>query len=184
MAVTRLTTNGLTGTKYDIASADNYYMEPIATQLLGSAQATITFSNIPQGYKHLQIRAISRGSSTTNATFQFNEDTGSNYSYHILYGQGTSVAAGNGASNTFIYLGSQSSTASTFSTEIIDILDYSSTSKAKTIRALCGYENNSVGEVGLFSGAWHNTTAISSIKFSLSTNFQQYTRFSLYGIKG
>lgn len=184
MAVTRLTTNGLSGTKYDIASADNYYMEPIATTLLASASGTVTFSNIPNTYKHLQVRAISRGSSVANATFQFNGDTGSNYSYHIAYGQGTSVAVGSGANNTFIYLGSQSATATTFSTEIIDILDYSSTSKAKTVRAFCGYENNSVGEVGLFSGAWYNTTAINSIKFSLSSNFQQNTRFSLYGIKG
>jgi len=160
--------------------------ESIATVTAGAGgSATIVFNSIPSTYKHLQIRAISKGAgSTSNATFQFNGDTGTNYSYHIVYGNGSSALATGGASNTFIYLGTQSATASTFSTEIIDILDYSSTSKNKTVRSLCGYENNSAGEMGMFSGAWLNSsTAISSITFSLSSNFQQYSSFALYGIK-
>ena len=160
--------------------------QSIATVTAGSGgSATITFSSIPATYKHLQIRAISKGAgSTSNATFQFNGDTGTNYSYHILYGNGSSGAAVGGGSNAFIYLGTQSVTTNTFSTEIIDILDYSSTNKNKTVRALCGYENNSAGEIGIFSGAWFNSsTAISSVTFSLSSNFQQYSSFALYGIK-
>jgi len=159
--------------------------DSLASVTIGTAVSSITFAGIPTGYKHLQIRGISRGAtSTTNATFQFNGDTGSNYSYHILYGQGSSALATGAGSNTFIYLGTQSATASTFSTQIIDILDYSSTTKNKTVRSLCGYENNSAGEVGVFSGAWYNSsTAINSITFSLSTSFQQYSSFALYGIK-
>ena len=159
--------------------------DSLATVTVGTAVSSITFAGIPAGYKHLQIRGISKGAtSTTNATFQFNGDTGSNYSYHLLYGQGSTANAAGAGSNTFIYLGTQSATASTFSTQIIDILDYSSTSKNKTVRCLVGYENNSAGEVGIFSGAWNNSsTAINSITFSLSTSFQQYSSFALYGVK-
>lgn len=159
--------------------------ESIATVTVGAGgSSTITFNSIPSTYTHLQIRAISKGDgSTANATFQFNSDTGSNYSWHILYGNGSSALAAGGANATFIYLGTQSATANTFSTEIIDILDYANTNKYKTVRCLTGYENNSAGEVGVFSGSWRSTSAVSSIVFSLGTNFRQYSSFALYGIK-
>ena len=50
---------------------DNNFMEPIATTLVGSTTVNVvTFNDIPQTYKHLQIRAISRrtGSSSSGAT--------------------------------------------------------------------------------------------------------------------
>jgi hypothetical protein len=158
--------------------------DSLATVTVGTAVSSITFAGIPSGYKHLQIRAISKGAgSTTNTTYQFNGDTGSNYSWHLLYGQGSSALAAGGANATFIYLGTQSATADTFSTQIIDVLDYADTNKYKTTRNLVGYENNSAGEVGLFSGSWRNTAAVTSITFSLSTSFQQYSTFALYGVK-
>jgi hypothetical protein len=165
------------------AFASDY--ESIATVDVGAGgSSTITFSSIPSTYTHLQLRAISKGAgSTTNATYRFNGDTSSNYSWHLLYGQGSSALTAGGANATFIYLGTQSATANTFSTEIIDILDYANTNKFKTTRNLVGYENNSAGEVGIFSGAWRSTSAVSSITFTLSTTFQQYTQFALYGIK-
>jgi len=158
--------------------------DSLATVTLSASTASVTFAGIPSTYKHLQIRGISRGaSSVTNATFQFNGDTSANYSYHVVYGQGSSALATGAGSSSVIYLGQQSAATNTFSTEIIDILDYSSTTKNKTVRSLCGYENNSAGEVGIFSGAWYNSsTAINSITFSLSTSFQQYTQFALYGV--
>lgn len=159
--------------------------ESIATVDVGAGgSATVTFNSIPSTYTHLQIRAISKGAgSTSNATFQFNGDTGANYTYHILYGNGSSALATGAGGNTFIYLGTQSATASTFSTEIIDILDYANTNKFKTVRSLCGYENNTAGEMGMFSGLWRSTSAVTSIVFTVSSNFQQYSSFALYGIR-
>ena len=98
MSITRLTTNGLTGTKYDTVSADNYYMEPIATTLVGvGGVSTVTFSNIPQGYKHLQVRIFSRSTTSTyqqsGGYVRFNSDTGNNYTRHGLYGDGATAGA-------------------------------------------------------------------------------------------
>lgn len=190
MAVTRLTTNGLTGTKYDIASADNYYMEPIATTLLGSSTATVTFSGIPQGYKHLQIRAIVRPV-TNNAEIRLtiNGDSGSNYARHRLIGNGASVDGTGVASQTSIGIfdanGLQTGTASVFGAMIIDVLDYSSTSKNKTIRVLSGNDNNGSGQVGLSSGLWINTGNVTSVTMIMNTgNIAANSRFSLFGIKG
>jgi hypothetical protein len=190
MAVTRLTTNGLTGTKYDIASADNYYMEPIATTLVGSGgTSTITFSNIPNTYKHLQIRTIARSNgSATNICLIFNGDTNNAnyYARHLLYGDGTSALALSGQTLTGITTGSVSpNTTSLVAPNIIDLLDYSNSSKNKTLRSLGGYDANGSGFIILASGLWMNTAAINSINITcFSGSFTEHTRFSLYGIKG
>ena len=185
MAVTRLTTNGLSGTKYDIASADNYYMEPIATQLLGSTQSTITFSNIPNTYKNLQIRALQMNTTTATTNLRFNGDTGSNYSRHYLYGGGASATgAGGSASQTNIgVLYNESTTCASVS--VIDILDYTLTSKYKTVRSLNGWDANGSGYVFFYSGCWLNTAPITQITLTPDGGtFAANTRFSLYGIKG
>ena len=197
MSITRLTTNGLTGTKYDTVSADNYYMEPIATTLLASSSGTITFSNIPQNYKHLQIRMISRNTGagiagTLNNWLTFNSDSGSNYTYHGLQGNGTAAAAFGAATQTRITLPNQSpgadATANAFGAAVIDILDYANTNKFKTVRTLYGANDNTTNteyRVFLVSGLWMNTAAITSITLVPElANFATNSRFSLYGIKG
>jgi hypothetical protein len=193
MAVTRLTTNGLTGTKYDIASADNYYMEPIATTLLSSAATDITFSNIPQGYKNIQIRGISRSVSDGGDTYnqvdvQINADTGSNYAHHQLFGDGASASAYGVASQVQMRFEAETgsaATASIFGAFIFDILDYSNVYKFKTTRLLGGYDANGSGRLALSSGLWMNTAAITSIKIKpRNGSFAINSRFSLYGIRG
>jgi predicted phage tail protein len=198
MAVTRLTTNGLTGTKYDIASADNYYMEPIATNLVGAGGvASIAFTNIPQGYKHLQIRAIARNTvASTGAEaviFQVNGDTSSSYAYHklervnVLNSGNPSSSASTSQTNIYTGVSTEGSElASVFAPMITDILDYANTNKNKTFRTLYGMNTNGGTDVlGLRSGLWMNTAPITSINITSSGgNFAQHTRLSLYGIKG
>jgi len=194
MSITRLTTNGLTGTKYDTVSADNYYMEPIATTLLASSATNVTFSSIPQGYKNLQIRIIARGDTSgyndTSVLMQLNGDTGSNYSFHGLGGDGSaSTYAFGSATQTNANIGGVSAAAglaSSFGVLVTDILDYSNVYKFKTVRSLGGADRNGNGTVYLHSGLWQNTAAITSIKIypGNSTNWVANSRFSLYGIKG
>ena len=74
-----------------------------------------------------------------------------------------------------------------FGAFIIDIHDYSSTSKYKTVRGFGGLDanNSSVDlEINLISGVWMNTAAISSITLSANDPFTTTTTFALYGIKG
>jgi hypothetical protein len=186
MSVTRLTTNGLTGTKYDIASADNYYMEPIATTLLASNQTTITFSGIPNTYKHLQIRYINTTSTVNqNLIFRFNGDTGSNYAWHRLLGDGASAIADGVSATTGMNIGRSSTTSPSFAGGVFDILDYANTSKFKTSRTLYGNDQNGSGVIFFGSGLWQNTAAITSITItSAAGDFVTNSRFSLYGIKG
>ena len=167
------------------AAATSY--ESIATQSVGAGGASsITFSSIPSTYKHLQIRFIANNASQQDIYVRFNSDTGSNYWRHYLYGNGTTaVAAADAAANDKLSLGFTSTSASIFGNGIMDILDYTNTSKNKTTRSLCGYDANGSGYVVLFSGLWSSTAAINSITaFPTSGNFNQYSQFALYGIKG
>jgi hypothetical protein len=165
--------------------------ESIATIAVGSGgQSTIEFTSIPSTYKHLQIRAIlrsSRGGSTDSVGLTFNGvTTGSAYDQHILYGDGSSAISAAGASQNFIYpvvTTAGTDLANTFSTMVVDILDYA-TAKNKTVRSLAGYDLNGSGLSWFASGLWRNTDAIISIRLAPgSSNWVQYSHFALYGIK-
>jgi len=168
--------------------------ESIATVTVGAGgQSSISFTSIPSTYKHLQIRAIARSSrNDQNGSFAnvtLNSDSGANYSWHFLNGNGSSTQAiGRSAQNAIEVDRWATSlvTANTFGTFVFDILDYVSANKNKTVRYLGGYDGNGNGEIYLGSGAWYNSsTAVSSITLTEgSGNFTQYSSFALYGIKG
>ena len=174
-----------------LAAAGDF--ESIATVTVGSGGSSdVTFSSIPATYSHLQIRGMAKDSNSTTQQlrFQINTDTGNNYAYHQLYGTGSSVSAGAAASQALIsnaYAVALNNVTSVFGVSIIDILDYANTNKYKTVRSLHGTDvNGTDGYVGITSGLWQSTSAITSIKFYLTggANFAQYSTFALYGIKG
>jgi hypothetical protein len=174
-----------------IPAATNSY-ESIETVLVGSGgQSTISFTVIPATYKHLQIRAIgktNRASWIDDVTLRFNSDTGSNYAWHSLAGDGSSASAGAASTTNRIIVGSMAgnSVSNTFGAGVIDILDYANTSKNKTVRSLVAVEDNTNGYLPFNSGLWQNTAAITTITLAPNTGtlFNQHTQFALYGIKG
>ena len=181
------------------AAYDPTNFESLSTVIVGSGGASdITFSSIPQGYAHLQIRGIARNNFSSNngitLRMQFNSDTANNYSYHgVGTYQGASAATESfaGASQSFCYVGVVPDSliaSSIFSAHTIDILDYTDTNKFKTVRALGGYDFNGATSgysyFYLHSSNWRSTNAITSIKlYGASNNFAQYSKFALYGIR-
>jgi len=170
--------------------------ESIATVNGNGSAASLTFSSIPSTYKALQIRAIGRdtnaGTAAGNFLMTFNSDTGANYSRHNLRGTGAVAAAGGAASASNINLNSfawfSGTAANTFGAAIVDIQDYASTTKNKTVRALLGVNDNAASgneQITLASAAWYSTAAVSTITLvSDGTAFATGTTFALYGIKG
>ena len=145
--------------------------------------SSITFSSIPSTYTHLQIRGISQGSGIATNAIQFNGDTASNYNSHYLYGDGSSAASGS-LLYTYGYGFLSSGSTNIFGGAVIDILDYANTNKYKTYRSLTGADQNGSGYIELLSGAWRNTTAVTSITLApITGNFSQYSSFALYGVK-
>ena len=168
--------------------------ESIATVTVGAGgSSSITFSSIPSTYTHLQIRANFRtsdtGSYAGDIVIQFNSDTGTNYSNHILYGNGSSAGAGGASSqskNYTIFTATAIAGSSYFGSAVVDILDYKNTNKYKTIRSLSGADyNNTNGQVRFGSSVWINTNAINEItlKDYAGTNFGQNSHIALYGIR-
>jgi len=172
------------------AAAGDY--ESIATVTVGAGgQSSVTFSSIPSTYQHLQVRFIARISTSDtaeNTWLRFNADTGSNYTYHFLDGNGSSASAGAGTSQTRILAGragAANSGSNIFGTNVVDVLDYANANKYKTARILGGIDRNGDGNIRLDSGVWMNTAAVTSLTIMPTTgnNFVQYSHFALYGVK-
>jgi hypothetical protein len=165
--------------------------ELIETYVLGSNQASVTFSNLgnySSTYKHLQIRAVSKSNHAATwevGRISLNGDFAGNYSSHQVYGTGSSVGSNgeaNGSSGYFSTSGAN--TSNDFGAAVIDLLDPYSTTKNKTFRQLSG--SIAASEIRLSGAAWRNTTGITSITIWTfgGTAWLTGSRFSIYGIRG
>ena len=165
--------------------------ELISTAYGTGSSGTITFSSIPATYTHLQLRATMRDDYTlgwNQPYFKFNSDaTSSNYSWHQLLANGSSVTS-SGAANTLIYdeqiAATYGGVSNSYATIIFDVLDYANTNKYKTARLMHGVLDGSLKKVSLLSGSWRNTAAVTSLAIINGNNFTTASRFSLYGIRG
>lgn len=160
--------------------------DSIATVTAAGGETSLNFTSIPSTYKSLQIRGWYKSSGGGGGSMRFNSDTGSNYARHYLGGNGSSVFAGSGATQTLMFTADQSGT--TYNSPIlIEIIDYASTSKNKTMRAWNGYDINAVGgSTYLYSGLWLSTSAINSIQLGAGNfggTFAAGSTFALYGVK-
>jgi hypothetical protein len=178
----------------------NTAFDPAATFLIErvsgtGSSGTITFNNIPQNYKHLQIRSLAKTddsaspSTGNNILIQFNSDSGSNYARHSLLGDGSSVQAAASASSSSpriaICTNSGTGLTNVMGVSVIDIHDYASTTKNKTVRGFTGTDANGSGQVRLTSVLWNSTSAITSLSLYISgVNFTSSSTFALYGIVG
>ena len=174
-----------------VAGAGAYDL--LETEILTGSQASVTFSSLNStygaDYQHLQVRVTAR----TNRAFTgdlfeitLNSDTGSNYSYHGLYGNGSSVLSQGGGSAAVIEayrISGGTNTSDSFGGGVIDILDAFETTKYTTLRTFMG-TTGSINEVWLNSGLWQNTAAVDSINFEALGSLVAGSRFSLYGLKG
>lgn len=176
-------------------------MFPIASVTSTGSTSSFVFDNIPGNFAHLELRLLCRGAGTasygTNDVIQmrFNNDSGNNYAEHYTVGgdnnSGTGVFVGGFANVPNMNLGwnaTASSNTNVFSASITQILDYSSTTKNKTVRLLNGYEDNrngfGFGCTWVGSNLWMNQTAVTRISLSYPTSgpFAAGSRADLYGI--
>ena len=183
-------TSAKTGSTSLSLALENNFMEPIASTLVGSGGVNnITFNDIPQTYKHLQIRGIVRCSvASDNILIRFNKDGATNYSWHVLRGDGANATAtwvGPTSAGELGWTTYSGLTSNAFGAMIIDILDYGNSLKTKTVRTYGGGDTNGGGLMTLNGALWKSLDPINSITINMgSGNFTEYSRLSLYGIKG
>ena len=154
---------------------------PIATTTLGSAQATITFNSF-SGYTDLVLVSSYKRTATSNARIRFNSDTGNNYSYTVLQGNGTAASSSRTSNVSGILLFDPLSASTTnFLTSILHIQNYSNSTTYKTVLDRSGdAAQGTIATVGL----WRNTAAITTITINANTgNYDTGSTFTLYGIQ-
>ena len=168
--------------------------ELIASATAGSGgSASFDFGSIPATFTDLLIDISTRDTATnvgSELKIRFNSDTGANYNWRRIYGDGGTVysqsGSGIGAPYTSFVLAGYSSgastTSNTFGSTLIYIPNYLS-SNYKSISSDSVSENNAAGAYqALTAGIWNNTSAINAISiFGLS--FVQYSTAYLYGVK-
>jgi hypothetical protein len=157
--------------------------EPIATQTLGSAASSVTFSSIPSTYTDLILVCSIKiaASATAYTLLNFNSDTGTNYSSTMLYGNGSAAGSNQETSTVYMYLAETAFQDSTFSTVIAQIMNYSNATTNKTVLSRA---NNSSRGTEASVGLWRSTAAINTILVRTNANnFDTGSTFTLYGIK-
>lgn len=152
--------------------------EKIATTTLGSAASSVTFSSISGAYTDL-ILIVNYEISVGNQflTVQFNSDTGSNYSYTNIYGEGTAPASdrtSNASAGRLAFYGSAQSNV------IANFMNYSNSTTNKTFVSRDNTNTYVVARVNL----WRSTSAITSMVIgTTSGNITSGSTFTIYGIK-
>jgi hypothetical protein len=157
--------------------------EPIATTTLGSAASSVTFSSISGSYTDLiLITNSATGVNDIDMYIQVNSDTGSNYSWTRITGNGTSAASSRGSSFSLGYrVGNMSGSNVGQNNAVIQFQNYSNTTTYKT---LLSRSNNASLLVEAYVGLWSSTSAINTIAIKTqSGNFSTGSTFTLYGIK-
>lgn len=158
--------------------------EKIATNTLGSAASSVTFSSIPATYTDIVAVINGGGSANINVSMQFNGDTASNYSITAVAGDGSSASSTRRTSQTAMRLDENSFTSTTLgaSNLIVSIMNYANTTTYKTVLSR---SNNAAAGTSAIVGLWRATpAAINQVVINaIGGNWITGSTFTLYGIK-
>ena len=171
----------------------------IASNVLTTTAASVTFSSIPATYTDLVLRfsARSNAATVTDALgdIRINSDTTSLYSNTTVYGDGVSAASNRTTSGTKIEcftVSAAGATSNTFGSVELYLPNYTSTSQNKALGANSAAESNATTATAWY---WNGATAglyresanaISSVEIALrssGSSFVSGSSFYLYGIK-
>jgi hypothetical protein len=156
--------------------------EPIATNTLGTAVSTVTFSSISGAYTDLVLIFQGGSSIDANIRIQVNGDTASNYSWTQLGGDATAVNSFRNSGDTSWLMNRYAYLSNNLNANFIfNFMNYSNTTTNKTV---INRSNSAANGTDTTVGLWRSTAAITSITFSLSGgNYIVGSTFTLYGIK-
>ena len=150
----------------------------LGSTTLATASSTVTFASIPGGYKDLIVVIDGQTTDGANCSFTINSDTGTNYPYVFMRGDGSSAASGATSAANANYVGYFTANPSN---AIIQFLDYSATDKHKSSLVRM---NDPSARVYANANKWANTAAINRIDFILSggESFATGSTFRLLGV--
>ena len=160
--------------------ATNTYVA-LATQTLGTAASSVTFSSISASYTDLFL--IVEGTSSGGLAVRVNGDTGANYSRTILYGDGSSALSTRGSSENYAY---QTPVSPGTGNRFISLYNFNNYSNATTNKTILYRLSTSASGVSAGINLWRSTAAITSIQVLSDVGgggvLSVGSTFSLYGI--
>ena len=157
----------------------------IASQTLGSAASSITFSSIAASWTDLRLVITGTVSSAgANIGVSYNNDSTTSYSQTQIGTTGSIPDTRSSTSQTYIPLDTVGGWDTTIPCTInVNVFSYAG-STYKTLLANASEDLNGSGVTIQNVGLWRNTAAITVVKFScIGANFKTNTTAQLYGIK-
>jgi hypothetical protein len=162
--------------------------ELIDKTILGSSQAIVTFTIIPQTFTDLKLVYSARTNEVTAAAIgyiSFNNSS-SNFTNTSIQGSGSGTPASFSIARFAAYAPGTTNTANTFSNGEIYIPNYT-VLQPHSFSGDASVENNGTeGYNDMFANLWSPSTAAEINRIDLATtasDWLQYSSFYLYGIK-
>jgi len=155
--------------------------EKIATNTLGTATGTVTFSSISSAYTDLVVVFIGNLNAASTCNLRYNNDSGNNYSQIDAIGDGTSATSQRRSNQSSFRLYDVGLSSNNINILIFNINNYSNTTTYKTT-LLRGSDTGGSSEVGMGVSLWRNTSAINRLDFTLGGTWSVGDTFTLYGI--
>lgn len=162
----------------------------LASSVLGSNTATVTFSSIPSSYQDLVL--VIKGSSTALAFGKViaNNDF-STYRYVLGNNYNNNTYSEAAGQEGFAFMTSSYSNTGKPTLVIMNILDYSKTNKFKTALTRTNTTDPGqtspikTGSVEMSASIWASTSAITSLAiYATGGSWESGSSFYLYGIAG
>ena len=156
----------------------------IARQELGGTTTSVTFSDIPQTYDHLELstyaRAVGTAVGARAVSIDVNADsTATNYSTQTNYGEGTGIVAYQADNQNLTTIPAQTATANHFGGGTHTFYNYTKTDRHKHYLSSGGLETSSIS---LISARWENTDAITSLV--VKCNADDFVAGSVFELRG
>ena len=154
--------------------------EPIATTTLGSAQSSVSFTSISGSYTDIVMVLNARDATNGYLLVRYNNDSGSNYSRTVMYGDGSNPQSFRQTSQTSHFI------ATGGSSNEIQLINLNNYSNSTTYKTTLFRDNTASSSVGAQVGLYRSTSAITRIDFisaSGTATIASGSTFTLYGIK-
>lgn len=171
-----------------------YFSVALISEITLTANATsVTFSNIPQGFKHLLIisrLAQSAANEVDNTIIRLNGDTGANYDIEYLQANGATASAFASRGTATSLLGFAEGTLSrpnSYGSNFIFIPGYSVVGDKVVLGIAAGFGNVSADAdqfLRVQAVHWRNLNVLTSVSFvpQSGPNFVSGTKIQLYGM--
>lgn len=159
----------------------------ISEVVTSGSQASVTFSSIPQTFRHLKLLINGRSSYNDNDVgiqMTFSGDSGTNYDWAQTF-NGSGVNNANQTSYRGQQIVAANAPANYFDGGETTISNYASTTQYKTMYGSCADYGSGSPNVRVlnYSGRWRNISAVTSITLTLSGgNWVDGSIIGLYGI--